>query len=853
MAIDLKISHKMIRIIAVYLPHAGYDSNYFQSTLDDVERLIMEACDKRYAVVIGGDFNLSLDQGVRDRLLQDLCAEFSLDIANGTPLAENPNMWTFKTSWGNFNRLDYVLHSRSLQSSEVSANLDLDMGSDHRNVSVSISYIRSKEAWKLRTRSFKGWKPILDESKNADAYHSHLQKLMHDCPPTSLRDLGKIAVEAAEPSGSRLQGPKGIKRPGQSLELKDLVLQRKETRDTNGRRKLSKLIHKQSRKELRMWKAKWAEYLLEKFENTKYLQKIKISPIKSSACPIDAESFASFLGTLYSSSNPLTTTEEDTKAIRSIPEFSLDELEAALKGIANLRSADEDGIVVEMIKYANESFKEALLGFLNQILIDGRFDESWHTTILQMLPKDGDLGELSNWRPIALLPIFYKVFSKLVYNRISIQLFQYQSWDQHGFTPGIRIEDALLCAEVVLEYHEEFTLPIWMLSMDMRKAFDMIDHLALINALRSKGLSEEYISLLSLLYADQSGTVNRSSAFLIQLGVKQGDTLSAILFNCVLDIAFDAWLLSLHHEGIYIGHGLPRLTNIRYADDIMLYAKSLNELEDMTGKLMDELRNIGLTLNAKKTKILRCNPSEDDSTLNFTEISGEFVKILDDDESHKYLGKQLSSSASSRASIEFSNRKRSAWASFHKHKSVLLDHSVSLRLRLKYFDACIGPAMLFGMSVLPMTKGRLQELDRIQRKMMRRIVGWRRIEDEDWSITMKRMKTRLEWGQTLFYCEPWTIRFARIQWRYIQHLIGAYPLLWARIMCKFNIYPTDDPQSEFLPHRYPGHPRMRWDDHIRSFCNKIWPELRGRHWFDILCHHDLSKYEDEYVLYIANL
>ena len=47
--------------------------------------------------------------------------------------------------------------------------------------------------------------------------------------------------------------------------------------------------------------------------------------------------------------------------------------------------------------------------------------------------------------------------------------------------------------------------------------------------------------------------------------------------------------------------------------------------------------------------------------------------------------------------------------------------------------------MLFGMSVLPMTKGRLQELDRIQRKMMRRIVGSRRIEDEDWSIIMKRI------------------------------------------------------------------------------------------------------------------
>ena len=37
MAIDLKISHNIIRIIAVYLLHAGYESNCFQSTFDDVE------------------------------------------------------------------------------------------------------------------------------------------------------------------------------------------------------------------------------------------------------------------------------------------------------------------------------------------------------------------------------------------------------------------------------------------------------------------------------------------------------------------------------------------------------------------------------------------------------------------------------------------------------------------------------------------------------------------------------------------------------------------------------------------------------------------------------------------------
>ena len=75
--------------------------------------------------------------------------------------------------------------------------------------------------------------------------------------------------------------------------------------------------------------------------------------------------------------------------------------------------------------------------------------------------------------------------------------------------------------------------------MDIQKDFGTFDHLAIVKALRSKGLPDAYISLLYLLNANQSGTVNGSSIFPIQRGVKQGDTLNAILFNCILDLAFD--------------------------------------------------------------------------------------------------------------------------------------------------------------------------------------------------------------------------------------------------------------------------------------------------------------------------
>ena len=81
--------------------------------------------------------------------------------------------------------------------------------------------------------------------------------------------------------------------------------------------------------------------------------------------------------------------------------------------------------------------------------------------------------------------------------------------------------------------------------MDMRKAFDIIDHPTLVQALRSRGFPEAYMSLLALLYANKMPSVKGSSKFQIQRGVKQGDILSVILLNCILDVAFDEWRRSL--------------------------------------------------------------------------------------------------------------------------------------------------------------------------------------------------------------------------------------------------------------------------------------------------------------------
>ena len=109
MAIDLQTCNKVIRIIEVYLSHAGNESTYFQDTFDDLERLVMEVYGKQFNVFIDWDFNRILNRGVRNRVLQDLCSEFFLNIANGHESEDDPDTWTWRSR-----RLEYILHSRCL-------------------------------------------------------------------------------------------------------------------------------------------------------------------------------------------------------------------------------------------------------------------------------------------------------------------------------------------------------------------------------------------------------------------------------------------------------------------------------------------------------------------------------------------------------------------------------------------------------------------------------------------------------------------------------------------------------------------------------------------------------------------
>ena len=78
------------------------------------------------------------------------------------------------------------------------------------------------ESWKLRKRSFKGWKPTLNDSQEASDYHLHLQKLRHEYPPANAQYLANTAKQATISGGVTFQEPRRIRRPTQSIIVKQI-------------------------------------------------------------------------------------------------------------------------------------------------------------------------------------------------------------------------------------------------------------------------------------------------------------------------------------------------------------------------------------------------------------------------------------------------------------------------------------------------------------------------------------------------------------------------------------------------------------------------------------------------------
>ena len=166
----------------------------------------------------------------------------------------------------------------------------------------------------------------------------------------------------------------------------------------------------------------------------------------------------------------------------------------------------------------------------------------------------------------------------------------------------------------------------------------------------------------------------------------------------------------LQDGGFDLGDGGIPLLDLRFffADDILLFATSSVEAARMVDALVTCLKEVGLALNASKTKI-PTRQAQLGKTV--TTQNGLEMEILDATKAHKWLGCLLSklNTGNREADLEF--RLQAASKAFYANKWILCDKNVSLKSRIKFFDSVVTSAVRFGAGQRKLYKSELRKLD----------------------------------------------------------------------------------------------------------------------------------------------
>lgn len=142
----------------------------------------------------------------------------------------------------------------------------------------------------------------------------------------------------------------------------------------------------------------------------------------------------------------------------------------------------------------------------------GCFVREINHTIFTLIPKKSDCDSMSDYRPISLCNILYKIIAKALATRLKKLLPKLISENQNGFTPGREIADSIiLVVEVIHSLHKD-KLSGMLLRLDVSKAYDRVVWDFLLHVLKRFGFPQKWLDCIKFCMS----TMNFSISLLME-------------------------------------------------------------------------------------------------------------------------------------------------------------------------------------------------------------------------------------------------------------------------------------------------------------------------------------------------
>ena len=352
---------------------------------------------------------------------------------------------------------------------------------------------------------------------------------------------------------------------------------------------------------------------------------------------------------------------------------------------------------------------------LNLWLLTGCLPSTLYEGYTTLIPKEIGTNDPAKFRPITVSSILTRLFHKILARRLDVSC--PPSERQKAFRSGDGLAENVSILKHVLSKARDHkkTRRLHLAYLDVRKTFDSVSHESIVKAGHRAGIPPPLLDYIRDLYANSRTRLKvggiLSEPICAKQGVKQGDLLSCILFNLVID-----WGLSALDPNLGFESGPDvRLNHLAFADDLILMSETVKGLQRQIDAFTGHLALSGLEINAGKCASVslvvqaRTAKSVVDVSQKFV-VRGTLIKPMSVDDFYKYLGVQISAAGSAPMA-----ESKLTDALLHISKAPLKPQQ-----RMWILSTKVIPSLLHQLVLAKISLGFLRHLDRIIRSAVRK-------------------------------------------------------------------------------------------------------------------------------------